>query len=79
MGLRRHRPQLLRLPPELHVDVYGLPGDLPSDVPMILSTISTLMHENDVRWCATGDLLLAHYCVPKITGVREAYPSLEMR
>jgi hypothetical protein len=68
--LGRRRPQLFHLPPDLSVDVHGLPGDAPSDVPAVLSTISRLMDEVGVRWCIVGDLLLAHYCVPKITGVR---------
>jgi hypothetical protein len=60
----------LQLPPDVTIDVYGLPGDTPSDVSTVLSTITRLMDEVRVHWCVVGDILLAHYGVPKITGVR---------
>ena len=57
------------MPPDIVTDVYGLPGDSPGDVSTVLPTISRLMDEIGVRWCVVGDILLAHYGVPKITGV----------
>ena len=61
--------EVLHLSPEIVVDVRGLPGDAPSDVPQVLSTISLLMKKTGVCWCVVGDVLLAYYCVPQITGV----------
>ena len=34
---------LLNMPPDLVVDAFGLPGDVPSDMPRVLSTISCIM------------------------------------
>jgi hypothetical protein len=64
----RRPPQILKMPVELLEDVHGLPGDIPSNVPQVLSMISRLMEDNGIPWCVVGDLLLAHYRVPKITG-----------
>jgi hypothetical protein len=57
------------VPPDIVTDVYGLPGDSPGNVSTVLSTISHLMDEIGVCWCMVGDILLAHYSVPKIMGV----------
>ena len=61
---------LLDMPPDLVVDAFGLPGDVSSDMPLVLSTISSIMDKIGVRWCLVGDILLIHYNVPKIMGVR---------
>jgi len=53
----------------LRMDVQGLPVDSPSDVPQVLFTLSRLMKSTGVSWCVMGDLLLAHYLVPRVTGV----------
>ena len=58
------------VPPDLVVDAFGLPGDAPSDMPRVLSTVSCVMDKTGVRWCLVGDTLLIHYNVPKIMGVR---------
>jgi hypothetical protein len=55
---------------ELIEDVRGLPGDIPSDIPYVLSMISRLMEQRGISWCVLGDVLLTHYRVPKVTGVR---------
>jgi hypothetical protein len=47
-------------PTELLEDVYGLPGDLLSNVPQVLLMLSCLMDENSISWCVVGDMLLAH-------------------
>ena len=61
---------LLNMPPDLVVDAFGLPGDVPSDMPRVLSTISCIMDKTGVRWCLVGDILLIYYNVPKIMVVR---------
>ena len=61
---------LLNMHPDLVVDAIGLPGDAPSDIPLVLSTISSILDKTGVRWCLVGDILLLHYNVPKIMGVR---------
>jgi len=61
--------QVLQLPTDVREDVYGLPGDLPSDFPRVFSAILYIMNKIEVRWCVVGDILLAHYGVPKITEV----------
>jgi hypothetical protein len=66
----KRRMVLLNMPPDLIVDAIGLPGDAPSDMPLVLSTISSIMNKTGVRWCLVGDILLIHYSVPKIMGVR---------
>jgi hypothetical protein len=58
------------MPPDLVVDAFGLPGDAPSDMPRVLSTISCFMDKTRIRWCLVADILLIHYNVPKIMGVR---------
>ena len=58
------------MPPDLVVDAFGLPGDAPSDMPRVLSTISCIMDKTGIRWCLVGDILLIHYNVPKIMAVR---------
>ncbi len=67
-GTFRRRPVLIS--PESSVDVQGLPGDSPSDIPAVLSRVSRLLESAGVAWCVMGDLLLAHYLVPQVTGVR---------
>jgi len=57
------------VPPDIVTDVYGLPRDSPGDVSTVLPTISCLMDEIGVHWCVVGDILLAHYSIPKIMGV----------
>ena len=57
---------LLKLPPDLAADAFGLPGDVPSDMPLVLSTISSIMDKTGVRWCLVGDILLIYYHVPKM-------------
>jgi len=64
----RRRP-IVSVSSEVGVDVQGLPGDSPSDVPQVLSTLSCLMKSTGVSWCVMGDLLLAHYLVPQVTRV----------
>ena len=61
---------VLKLPPDLAVDSFGLPGDAPSDMPRVLTTISSIMDKTGVRWCLVGDILLTYYNVPKIMAVR---------
>jgi hypothetical protein len=56
---------LLNIPPYLVVDAFGLPGDAPSDMPLVLSTISCIMEKTGVRWCLVGDILLIYYNVPR--------------
>ena len=58
------------MPPDLVVDAFGLPGDAPSDMPRVLSTISCIMDKTGIRWCLVGDILLIYYKVPKIMAVR---------
>lgn len=67
---RRRRMVVLKMPPDLVVDAFGLPGDAPSDIPHVLLTISSIMDKTGVRWCLVGDILLIYYNVPKIMGVR---------
>jgi hypothetical protein len=66
----KRRMVLLNMHPDLVVDAVGLPGDTPSDMPLVLSTISSVMDKTGVRWCLVGDILLTYYYVPKIMGVR---------
>ena len=60
----------MTLRPDLAVDVFGLPGDVPTDIPFVLATISSIMDKTGVRWCLVGDILLIHYNVPRIMVVR---------
>jgi hypothetical protein len=60
--------EVLQLPSDLHVDVHhGLPGDIPCDFTSVFSTITSVMDKVGVPWCVVGDVLLAHYRVPKVT------------
>ena len=58
------------MPPYLVADVFGQPGDAPSDIPRVLSTISCIMDKTGIRWCLVGDILLIYYNAPKIMAVR---------
>lgn len=66
---RKPRAQVLQLPEALHVDVWGLPGDTPSDVPHVIRKIMEILAPLELAWCVVGDILFVHYCVPKVTNV----------
>ncbi|KIJ34642.1 hypothetical protein M422DRAFT_34990 [Sphaerobolus stellatus SS14] len=67
-GFRRSSPRIMDIPPDLYIDANGLPGNVPEDVSKVLKTISGVMEELQVPWFIAGDLLLAYYRVPQITG-----------
>jgi hypothetical protein len=69
---------LLNMPPNLVVDAFGLPGDAPSDMPHILSTISCILDKTGIRRCLVSDILLIPYNVPKIMAVRANFTLSEV-
>ena len=58
------------MPPDLVVDAFGQPGDAPSDISRVLSTISCIMDKTGIPWCLAGDILLIYYNAPKTMAVR---------
>lgn len=70
LGHGKRLPVMMELHPDALVDLRGLPGDAPSDVPKAMTAIAGLMEADNISWCVAGDLLLLHYRVPLATHVR---------